>query len=303
MQTKNKQNKRQAMFFISSIIVSPIDSLKSVFGTADGRWRLLRILVCIGSFIGFMFWAGSQRPHTEETSESAVERDKVIQLLQPLNQLLLDNYAAVPYISTFFLCIIYMLLITLLARYISEGDHIFPEIVTDWGIALSLTLVTSEPLSRTAIRYYEDLYYPLEFFASDTVVSWHMLVLIVSSRHLLLRYKSVLMSISFAILYCAQALFLLSARVTYSPAVVFAILIALFGARVRDFFIERATRFKTQLQLKNANGGNVRTSEETATFLRTGSKKFTVDEVNYDDERKGSESDIDIKEETELQDM
>lgn len=229
--------------------------------------------------IGLCFWASSIKPSTSEGGEYAVERDKLVQLTGPINAYLRANLDIVPFIATFFLCVMYMLLLSLIVRYVLEDNYMLPDILTSWLVALSLTIVTSEPLSKTSIPYYDTLYYPLEFVASDTVVSWHMLVLLISVRHLIIRFNSVLMTAFMVITCFLQALFLLSVRVTYSPAIIFAVLISAFSASVRAFVISKLEKLRPSHGTINERVDLIRQAG------RSSQNSFTIDEeTNREDE-------------------
>lgn len=266
------------MFFFSLLILHPFDSLSVLrCRNKKDKWQLLRILMGTAAIVGLCFWAASIKPSTSEGGEYAVERDKLVQLTGPINAYLRANLDIVPFIATFFLCVMYMLLLSLIVRYVLEDNYMLPDILTSWLIALSLTIVTSEPLSKTSIHYYDTLYYPLEFVASDTVVSWHMLVLLISVRHLINRFKTVLMTVFMVITCFLQALFLLSVRVTYTPAIIFAVLISAFSASVRTFIISKLE------SLRPSNG----TISERLDLIRKANKssetKFTIDERSQEE--------------------
>lgn len=191
-------------------------------------WLLLRILLCIGVFVGFAFWDRLNLNQVRE-SRSTISDDKFVEATSWLHTLFVENPTRVPVVGAHVLAFVYLFIMAQLAIYIQTGDFIFPAVLISWMLALFITWLTPLPLSPDAIRYAQSDWFVLERFVTDTTVSWHLMMLLLAIVSVCRVYPYYPMYLLSALVFVLTAVYLFATRNAYAVSLLLAVFCAGMG--------------------------------------------------------------------------
>lgn len=227
-------------------------------------WLVLRVLLCIGVFVAFAFWDRSNSDQLE-VSESVVKDDKLVAAMDWLHDIFVQNPTRVPVVSAHILVFIYLFVVAQFAIYIQTGDFIFPAVLIAWLMALLITWLNPQPISATAIRYNQGVWFVLERFVTDTTVSWHLMMLLLaidSVRRVYPYYPTYLLSFLVFVLTC---MYLLATRNAYTTSLGLAFLCAGGGVLGQHFLrttYERYSKRRTYERMIDSSAHDAFTQQE-----------------------------------------
>lgn len=250
-------------------------------------WLVLRVALCIGVFVAFAFWDRSNLDQTE-VSESAVKGDKLVAAMDWLHEIFVENPTRVPVVSAHILVFVYLFVLVQFAIYIQTGDFIFPAVLVAWLLALLITWLSPQPISATAIRYNQGVWFVLERFVTDTTVSWHVMMLILaidSVRRVYPYCPTYLLSILVLVLTC---MYLLATRNAYTSSLGWAALCAGAGIAGQRFLraeYERRLKLRDYERMPAADEERESMTREEAKLAQELADHFTHgDDTNNDND-------------------
>lgn len=150
--------------------------LQTFYSLKKDPWRVVRVLVCVGIFVGFAFW-DVKIFNDAPVSDWMVRQDNSVLLFSAWHDKMDKMHNRIPDISSQILAVQYVAVIALLLIFVSRGDFILVAILISWGLGLMITLITQLPVAASSLRYYRGAWFPLEQFVQDYTVSWHAMML------------------------------------------------------------------------------------------------------------------------------